>query len=188
MEPELLVADEPISALDVSIRAQVINLLNRLKRDRGLSYLFIAHDLSVVRFISDRIAVIHRGRIVELARRKTFSCGPCTPIPGPCSPRCPYRTLKPSRKKSSSCMTRPCTSTARPSPYGPKRRRAITSWAARKKSPPGHPAKPHSVEGASPACRPVRLGTATPAPPPTHCLAPSTHCLAPRAPAYAGAF
>jgi oligopeptide transport system ATP-binding protein len=67
MEPELLVADEPISALDVSIRAQVINLLNRLKRDRGLSYLFIAHDLSVVRFISDRIAVIHRGALVELA-------------------------------------------------------------------------------------------------------------------------
>jgi oligopeptide transport system ATP-binding protein len=67
MEPELLIADEPISALDVSIRAQVINLLNRLKRDRGLTYLFIAHDLSVVRFISDRIAVIHRGRIVELS-------------------------------------------------------------------------------------------------------------------------
>lgn len=67
MEPELLVADEPISALDVSIRAQVINLLNRLKASHGLSYLFIAHDLSVVRFISDRIAVIYRGRIVELA-------------------------------------------------------------------------------------------------------------------------
>jgi ABC-type oligopeptide transport system ATPase subunit len=67
MEPELLIADEPISALDVSVRAQVINLMNRLKRDRGLTYLFIAHDLSVVRFISDRIAVIYRGRIVELA-------------------------------------------------------------------------------------------------------------------------
>ena len=67
MEPEFVVADEPISALDVSIRAQVLNLLNRLKVSRGLTYLFIAHDLSVVRFISDRIAVIHKGRIVELA-------------------------------------------------------------------------------------------------------------------------
>ena len=67
MEPEFIVADEPISALDVSIRAQVLNLLNNLKASRGLTYLFIAHDLSVVRFISDRIAVISKGRIVELA-------------------------------------------------------------------------------------------------------------------------
>lgn len=67
MEPEFIVADEPISALDVSIRAQVLNLLNRLKKSRGLTYLFIAHDLSVVRFISDRIAVIHKGQIVELS-------------------------------------------------------------------------------------------------------------------------
>ena len=67
MQPEFIVADEPISALDVSIRAQVLNLLNDLKKSRGLTYLFIAHDLSVVRFISDRIAVIHKGRIVELA-------------------------------------------------------------------------------------------------------------------------
>ena len=55
-------ADEPISALDVSIRAQVLNLLNEMKKSRGLTYLFIAHDLSVVRFISDRIAVISKGR------------------------------------------------------------------------------------------------------------------------------
>ncbi len=67
MNPDFVVADEPISALDVSIRAQVINLLNKLKRERELTYLFIAHDLSVVRFISDRIAVINKGRIVELA-------------------------------------------------------------------------------------------------------------------------
>jgi len=67
MNPDFVVADEPISALDVSIRAQVINLLNKLKRERDLTYLFIAHDLSVVRFISDRIAVINKGRIVELA-------------------------------------------------------------------------------------------------------------------------
>ncbi|MBP3540755.1 MAG: ABC transporter ATP-binding protein [Clostridia bacterium] len=67
MNPDFVVADEPISALDVSIRAQVINLLNKMKRERSLTYLFIAHDLSVVRFISDRIAVINKGRIVELA-------------------------------------------------------------------------------------------------------------------------
>ena len=67
MNPEFIVADEPISALDVSIRAQIINLLNQLRQERDLTYLFIAHDLSVVRFISDRIAVITKGRIVELA-------------------------------------------------------------------------------------------------------------------------
>ena len=67
VEPQLIIADEPISALDVSIRAQVINLLNALKEEKNLTYLFIAHDLSVVRYFSDRIAVMHKGRIVELA-------------------------------------------------------------------------------------------------------------------------
>ena len=67
VEPEFIVADEPISALDMSIRAQVLNLLRQLQKQRGITYLFIAHDLSVMRYISDRIAVIHKGRIVELA-------------------------------------------------------------------------------------------------------------------------
>ena len=67
MEPEFIIADEPISALDVSIRAQVLNLMNKFKEEKGLTYLFIAHDLSVVRFFADRIAVIHNGRIVEVA-------------------------------------------------------------------------------------------------------------------------
>jgi len=79
MEPEFIVADEPISALDVSIRAQVLNLLNELKQKRGLTYLFIAHDLSVVRFISDRIAVIHKGRIVELAESEELFKHPLHP-------------------------------------------------------------------------------------------------------------
>lgn len=75
MEPELIVADEPISALDVSIRAQVLNLLSDLQKKNGLTYLFIAHDLSIVRFITDRLAVIHKGRIVELAETEAlFSC------------------------------------------------------------------------------------------------------------------
>ncbi len=67
VEPEFIIADEPISALDMSIRAQVLNLLRRLQKERGITYLFIAHDLSVMRYISDRIAVIRKGRIVELA-------------------------------------------------------------------------------------------------------------------------
>ncbi len=79
MEPKLIVADEPISALDVSIRAQVLNLMNHLKKDRGLTYLFIAHDLSVVRFISDRIAVIHLGQIVELADAEELFLHPLHP-------------------------------------------------------------------------------------------------------------
>lgn len=67
MEPELVVADEPISALDVSIRAQVLNLLKKFQVEKNITYLFIAHDLSIVRFISDRIGVIYKGNIVEVA-------------------------------------------------------------------------------------------------------------------------
>ena len=79
MEPEFIVADEPISALDVSIRAQVLNLLNDLKAKRGLTYMFISHDLSVVRFISDRIAVIRAGRILELAETEELFRKPLHP-------------------------------------------------------------------------------------------------------------
>lgn len=93
MEPELVVADEPISALDVSIRAQVLNLMKKFQQEKGITYLFIAHDLSVVRFISDRIGVIYKGKIVEVAEAEelfnyplhpyTHSLISAIPIPDP---------------------------------------------------------------------------------------------------------
>ncbi|MCM3569990.1 ABC transporter ATP-binding protein [Neobacillus mesonae] len=67
VEPEFIIADEPISALDVSIQAQVVNLMKKLQREKGLTYLFIAHDLSMVKYISDRIGVMYFGKMVELA-------------------------------------------------------------------------------------------------------------------------
>ena len=79
MNPEFIIADEPISALDVSIRAQVLNLMSQLQKERGLTYLFISHDLSVMRFICDRIAVIHKGQIVELASTETLFEHPLHP-------------------------------------------------------------------------------------------------------------
>ena len=79
MQPEFIIADEPISALDVSIRAQVLNLMSRLQKEKGLTYLFIAHDLSVMRFICHRIAVIHKGVIVELAETEDLFRHPLHP-------------------------------------------------------------------------------------------------------------
>ena len=79
MNPELIIADEPVSALDVSIQAQVINLLNDLRRDLGLTILFVAHDLSVVKYFSDRIGVMYFGKMVELATSDELFKNPLHP-------------------------------------------------------------------------------------------------------------
>ena len=79
INPEFIVMDEPVSALDVSVQAQILNLMNQLKKDLGLTYLFISHNLSVVKHVSDRIAVMYLGKIVEMADYKDIFENPLHP-------------------------------------------------------------------------------------------------------------
>ena len=133
MEPEFIVADEPISALDVSIRAQVLNLLNSMKKSRGLTYLFIAHDLSVVRFISDRIAVISKGRIVELAEAEELFLHPLHPYTKALLSAVPIPDPAWKRRRSFWSMTPAATTTAWTSRSG-RRSPTVTSSMATRRS------------------------------------------------------
>ena len=81
LQPELIICDEPVSALDVSIQAQILNLLKDLQKEIGLTYLFISHNLAVINYIADRIAVMCAGRLVELAPRRELFRNPSTPTP-----------------------------------------------------------------------------------------------------------
>ena len=113
VNPKFIVADEPVSALDVSVQAQVINLLGELKRSLGLTLLFISHDLSVVQHISDRVAVMYLGRIMEVADRRTLYTRPkhpyteallsAVPIPNPRD----KRTIKPLKGDIPSAISPP---------------------------------------------------------------------------------
>ena len=100
MEPEFLVADEPIASLDVSIQAQIVNLFRHLQEDHGFTFLFIAHDLTMVEYLCDRVGVMYHGKLVELAPSEELYSNRCTLIQKHCCLRFLFRIPSEKDKES----------------------------------------------------------------------------------------
>jgi oligopeptide/dipeptide ABC transporter ATP-binding protein len=162
VQPKFIVCDEPVSALDVSVQAQVVNLLRDLQRERGLAYLFIAHDLAVVSHMADRVAVMYLGRIVELAPRAALFATPRMPytqallsaVPVPKPGRAPRRIVLAGDPPSpanppSGCVFHPrC-------PHPAKDARCTRDVPVLTEKSPGHWVACHHVDVTSPASAPL---------------------------------